>query len=410
MRAATPLRLAASLAVLLSALAVLLPAAPARAAILQDVRSIFEGEKKDPYQAVFNHFVGQAAADEKAGDLLSAVENLRIALTIQRNDRPALAKARALKAKIDSAAEAHFSAAQAALEKGDAGAAKRELLACLRMDPERTDALEILHKILNPDVFTYHQVKDGETISSLARSVYENPGAELLITRVNGLTIADKLKPGQTLRLPIVQPALRQAQERDLAFATPLPGERPKKGEKKTVDLAAVAPAPAAEAPAAAPAPSAIVPAAAPAVDTAQLLSMAKLQFTNGLYETVISLTDEVLAADRGNTEATALQQDATYQLAADLAKRNSNIQATKAFMRLPKTYKDTGKQLDAVLSTLHKAAEPSYLEGVKYFIAEDLQRAVEAWERTLQMDPWHPKAMGDLNKARQLLEKLRGG
>lgn len=401
---AKPLGLALALSLALSVLAA---PAPAPAAILQDVQKIFEGEKKDPYAAVFARFVQQAAADEAAGKLLSAMDNLRIALTIQRSDRPSLAKARELKAKVDAEAEAHFNAGKAAEEKGDAGTAKRELLASLRLNPDHAAALELLKKILNPDVFAYHKVKEGETIASLAKSVYENPGAELLITRVNGLTVADKLKPGQTLRLPIVQPALRQALERDLAFAAPGPGEKPKKEDKKAAEVASAAPVPA-------PAPVQVNIAqpqgAAAAVDVAPLLSMAKLQFTNGLYETVISLTDEVLAAEPGNAEATSLQQDATYQLGTDLAKRGSNVQAAKTFLRLPKTYKDTGKQLDAVLGILHKASEPVYLEGVKYFIAEDLQKASEAWERTLQMDPWHPKAASDLQKARQLLEKLRGG
>lgn len=398
-----PLATTLALALFLALLAV---PAPAPAAILQDVQKIFEGEKKDPYAAVFARFVEQARLDELSGDLLSAMENLRIALTIKRADRATLAKARELKAKIDASADTHFAAAKAALDKGDAGMAKQELLTTLRLNPELTEAVDLLKKSLSPDVFTYHKVKEGETIASLAKSEYGNPGAELLITRVNGLTIADKLKPGQELRLPIVQPALRQVLERDLAFAAPEPGEKPKKKEeKKAEEVAAAAPAPA---------PVQVNIAqpqgATPAVDVAPLLSMAKLQFTNGLYETVISLTDEVLAAEPGNAEASALQQDATYQLASDLAKRGSNVQAARTFMRLPKAYKDTGKQLDAVLSILHKAAEPVYLEGVKYFIAEDLQKAVETWERALQMDPWHPKAQGDLQKARQLLEKIRGG
>jgi len=398
---ATPLGLTLSLVL---ALAVLAAPAPAPAALLQDVQKIFEGEKKDPYQAVFHRFVEQAAADEQAGNLLSALENLRIALTIQRNDRDALAKARDLKAQVDAAAETHFVAAKTALEKNDTAAARRELLTCLRNNPEHKDALTLLRSSLNPDVFIYHQVKSGETIASLAKSVYENPGAELLITRVNSLTVADQLKPGQTLRLPIVQAALRQTQEQDLLFAAPVPGEKPKKEERKAVEMASAAPAPEA-----APAQTGLAQPQAQAVDVTQLLSMAKLQFTNGLFETVIAMTDEVLAAEPGNAEASALQQDATYQLGTALAKRGANIQAAKALMRLPKSFKDTGKQLAAVLDVLHKAAEPSYLEGVKFFIAEDLQKAAEAWERTLQMDPWHPKAQGDLQKARQLLEKLRG-
>lgn len=387
---------------LCAAVLVLALAAPARAGIIQDVQKTFAAEKKDPYQAVFQRFVEQARQDELAGDMVEAMTNLRIALTIQRSDRATLTKARAVKAQLEGMADTHFQAGKTALDKGDAETAKRELLHSLRLNPERAEAVDLLKKALSPDVFAYHAVKEGETIASLARSVYENPGAELLITRVNGLTVADKLSPGQTLRLPIVQPALRQVMERDLAAVLPVPGAKATKEEKA-----------AAQAPTPPPAPVQVNIAqpeqAAPAVDVAPLMSMAMLQFSNGLYETVISLTDEVLAVQPDNVEATQLQRDSTYQLASELKVRGSNVQAVKAFLRLPKSFRDTGKLLDGLLADLKKAAEPTYLEGVKYYIAEDLQKAVDTWERALQIDPWHPKAADDLAKAKRLLEKVKG-
>ncbi len=51
--------------------------------------------------------------------------------------------------------------------------------------------------------------------------------------------------------------------------------------------------------------------------------------------------------------------------------------------------------------------AEVHYQKGVKYFIAEDLPQAIKEWEETLRLNPEHPKAWKDLEKAQRLLENL---
>jgi tetratricopeptide (TPR) repeat protein len=383
-------------------LALLLPA-PARAALFGDVQAIFSQDKKDPYEAVFKRFVEQATLEEQQGDLLSAYDNLRIAATIKRTDRAVIAQGKAVKAKLEAAAEEHYKAAVALYDKGDLGKARQEFIACLRLNPERQDAVDYVKNKLAGDVFTYYKVKDGDTIASLALAQYQNPDADLLITRVNGLTIADKLRPGQTLRLPIVPANLRGQSDQQLAALN----------KPKTKEAAAAASA-AAAAIAAAPVVPVVsaIPAVADqpkAVDSASLLSMARMQISNGVYETAISMTDEVLAADKGNSDAKQLQMEATYLLGADLKKRNSHLQAVKTLKRLPESYRDTGKLVAESIAELNKTAEPKYLEGVKYFIAEQLQQAVDAWEQTLQLNPWHAKAQGDLVKARKLLEAVKG-
>lgn len=52
--------------------------------------------------------------------------------------------------------------------------------------------------------------------------------------------------------------------------------------------------------------------------------------------------------------------------------------------------------------------AEVHYKKGVKHFIAQDLDQAIEEWEETLQLDPEHPKAKRDLERARRMKENLK--
>ncbi|MEN6320441.1 MAG: hypothetical protein ABFD82_17020 [Syntrophaceae bacterium] len=50
--------------------------------------------------------------------------------------------------------------------------------------------------------------------------------------------------------------------------------------------------------------------------------------------------------------------------------------------------------------------AEDHYRKGVSFFLAEDMQRAIKEWEETLSIDPEHPNARRNIEKARNLLKK----
>ncbi len=52
--------------------------------------------------------------------------------------------------------------------------------------------------------------------------------------------------------------------------------------------------------------------------------------------------------------------------------------------------------------------AEAHYRKGLQYYLAENLQGAVREWEETLRLDPEHPRARKDIEKARRLLETLQ--
>lgn len=52
--------------------------------------------------------------------------------------------------------------------------------------------------------------------------------------------------------------------------------------------------------------------------------------------------------------------------------------------------------------------AEELYNEGVRLFINQKLDDAIRAWEQTLVLNPAHPKAPKDLEKARALQQKLK--
>ncbi|GAB4229380.1 MAG: hypothetical protein OHK0028_03470 [Deltaproteobacteria bacterium] len=53
------------------------------------------------------------------------------------------------------------------------------------------------------------------------------------------------------------------------------------------------------------------------------------------------------------------------------------------------------------------REAEEHYTAGLRRFLAEDLEGAIREWEKTLAIDPGHPKARRDIGKARRLMRKI---
>jgi tetratricopeptide (TPR) repeat protein len=53
------------------------------------------------------------------------------------------------------------------------------------------------------------------------------------------------------------------------------------------------------------------------------------------------------------------------------------------------------------------RQADVHYAAGVRHFLAEDLDGAIREWEKALSLDPGHPKARRDVEKARRLKGKI---
>ncbi|HEY5998739.1 MAG TPA: hypothetical protein VI078_05480, partial [bacterium] len=68
----------------------------------------------------------------------------------------------------------------------------------------------------------------------------------------------------------------------------------------------------------------------------------------------------------------------------------------------------DAAEAIAAVERRKHDKAEESYTAGVRFYINQQLDEAIRAWERTLALNPEHPKAAKDMEKARALQQKLK--
>ncbi len=69
--------------------------------------------------------------------------------------------------------------------------------------------------------------------------------------------------------------------------------------------------------------------------------------------------------------------------------------------------YKDIKEYIVSVRMEMKKKADSLYKKGVKYFINEELQKAINEWTEALELDPGRIQIKEDIKNARHLLEKL---
>ena len=247
--------------------------------------------EEDPFQGFPKKYRLQALQFEKNEELPRALFCWNVVRSFAPKDMEASEKIKALEAQIRAEAEKHFLIGLDYFHKNSIQAARKEFLIALTYNPEHVQALDYLkHKLNDPD-FMIYETQGGDTLRKISQEIYRDPEKDFLIAYFNDFDSQDKLKPGVSLKLPII----------------------------------------------------------------------ASIWMVKPVYS-----SEEVINKPGS----------------------------------LPKTRKPEVQ--------LQEQAEVHYVNGIRYYLAEELDKAIEEWEETLRLNPTHPKAKKDLLKARRMLETLR--
>lgn len=139
-----------------------------------------------------------------------------------------------------------------------------------------------------------------------------------------------------------------------------------------------------------------------------QKLKEAQDHLRSSNWQSAINAAEEILANDPGNTQARILFSNAGYNLGKQMLEHGKTAQAADLLSRIDPAYEDTGDLLSLARARMRAEAETHYRDGVKHFINEDLESAIEDWKQALELNPEHPKARQDIENAQRLLDKLR--
>jgi tetratricopeptide (TPR) repeat protein len=391
-------------------------------------------------------FRSNAKAFEKQGELQQALLAWRTAARLAPDDPTIPAKIRTLEDRIADAVQAHFKSGIESYQAGDYAQARREFLTVLRLSPEHQKALYYLKIRLNGVDQPLYKVQRGDSFIKIATEHYKDPTKAYTIADFNGLDPDKPLLIDTPLLLPVLKPeqllprkdldelmqraqsALDQKQYQEaLAVCEKIREENPilpriqgladagrlglakqfieqKDYPAALEQLEQISPGFAGRKQAIRKARRYI---RRQAVDGK--IRSAQARFDHHAYAGAIAICLEVLRREPNDVKAQALLHASRYRLGKQQLDQGKEALAIENLSTLGKDYHDTAQLLILAHARMNARAEEFYRKGVKYFLNEDLERAIESWKKALGLNPDHPKARQDMENALRLLDKWRG-
>ena len=334
-----------------------------------------------PRQQLASGHRDRARQLERSGDLRQALDEWKIALTIDPADQAAQDGRRQLQARLERAIAERTTQGREALAKGEHLEARRHFLAVLAMDPANQAAFSALQNDVKEIRFVPHTVKAGETLAMIAERYYGDRGRSEVIWETNQLPPNPRLSAGMVLKIPeipgvpFVLPELRPRPPEPVARPdAPLP-EPPRTGES---------------------------------VEINPLLVAARESLEKGEYQVALTDVDRVLAGNAQNPDAVELRKAILYGLGkSQLGQRKygESARTLAQLARLAPTYQDSPLLLK---QARERAAQQHYAQGLQLYREEKLEDAISQWKAVLEYEPDHANAKKNIEQAERLLRSLQ--
>lgn len=389
---------------------------------------------------------GKKASDlESRGELRQALLTWRVVAELDKDNAEASEAIRRIERDLALTARKHYQQGLKDYQAGEYRNAFRNFLITLRHQPHHEKARYYLKiRLQNREQATY-QVQPGDSYIRIASKIYNDASKAYMIAYFNDLNPRKPLMIGTTLMLPALEPNYLRPRSNIKAL---LDEAQKAFDEKRYKRLYAIVRKIEEEIPGHAKArrladaahfaegkrlfnqkrylaaveqykqisdryigrDRAIAEARALIKQLAveEKLKEAQEHLRSNKWQSAINVAEEILAHDPGNTQARMLFSNAGYNLGKQMLDRGKTVQAADLLSRIDPAYEDTGELLSLARARMRAQSETHYRNGVKHFINEDLESAIEDWRQALELNPEHPKARQDIDNAQRLLEKLR--
>lgn len=285
------------------------------------------------------------------------------------NDTDAAQHITKLRKTIRRKSTAHYSLGVSYYHQDKLEPARKELLTSLRIDPGNTEALHFLKTRFVTETHQKYEVKPKDTLQRISAQFYGDPQKDFVIAYFNDMDAQSLLKPGMELTIPklTLSPGAMSAKTVE---TKPRPAD-------KQIDIDAK-------------------------IDAAEEL------LQKGQFDDVINHANDILDMDYLNARAENLLNSAYLGKGLQLAKQKKYFESLDILNKADPEFEGIQAAIAHVRKKISEVAEEHYRSGVKYFINEKLEKAIEEWQKTLELNPKHQKAKEDIQNAEELLEKLK--
>ena len=396
-------------------------------------------EKSQRDKSVFpsSYYLKKAMTYKNNDELQLALFFLKIAAALSPSDMEIAGKVTDLKLTIDRKSNSHFRKGEKFYSQNNIEKARNQFLTVLRYDPDNKDALDYLKNKLIPKEYINYTFEQNDSLKTISNKFYKDPELVFLIVYFNDLKPDAKPKPGEILKIPILEKEFYQAiydHRQDLITANNLLKEE--RFQKVVVITQKILKNDPLNKEAIKLKDEALYRIGIQlssqgkyfeAIDTFKKTSpeykdadgliqdaiqhellKAETLLKEKKYEESMNLAKKILAYDKSNTAANKLISTSFCQQARDLLIQKKYDEALRVLNKADPAEFCVEKTRIAVKNTIKQQAEAHYIQGVKHFLNEDLQLAIGEWEKTLKLNPKHDKAKQNIQNARSLLEKLK--
>jgi len=145
---------------------------------------------------------------ESKGDLVEALEQYKLWLTVDPENQVARAKSAQIGQQLKKMAESHYQSGLAYYQRGQYNHARQEFLTALRYDPDHSGAKEMLtanRELEQVDRYVLHTIQPNETLATLAKQYYGDYKKFHLIAIYNNIEDATKVRVGQQVKVPVIE-------------------------------------------------------------------------------------------------------------------------------------------------------------------------------------------------------------
>ena len=363
-----------------------------------DASSQAQAPERDQLAAVF---LEKGKALEAQGDLLGALRQYRIALTVREDALELREGVRRLEEILLKQAEERFQAGLAFHEQGKYGDARREFLMALRIYPEHSKAAGMLvsRKRVRSTRYVMHTISSGESLSQIAERYYGDYRKFPEIARYNNLSDATRILVGQELKIPEIE---------GVPFN---PGGVQVQTEEKTAPEFGLWEWGEIEASRSTPAPVSPKDEDNAGREEGQIEECR----TRGieLYKKkkdrqALQVLGKVLEASPNDEVALDYAFKAQFRLAEGLMARKDYLGARDGFLASLQFKNDCAQCHEKIKKTEELYKEVHYRKGMQYFNQEKLREAVREWEKVQRMDPDYKRVGYLIEKAQKIQEKLQ--
>jgi len=347
----------------------------------------------------------KAVKYEKNDELQLALANWRIA------EKLLIDKINSITDHIENSAEMHFQKGLTLYNTGAFKHAKKEFLKALRYDRNHEGALNYLKNRYQSSRTIIYTVIKGDTFKQIADNVYHNQNYDYIVKNFSKLHKNDTLTPGSLIMLPVINLELTKLffnYQKEIKRARKLFHSKDYKSllivsenilmhnpaNKEVVFM----------------------------INTA-CYKLGQKYFKEGKYGKSIEFYERVdksfrnvqteisqvhLTANSMKHIATENQNYKYYYKGLELYKSKKYIEALKSLKKVETGYEAVDETIVEIKITMKKVSELHYKNGVKYFVNENLVRAISEWKKALVLNPQRKMIERDIENAMNLLEKIK--